>query len=497
MNLLSLVPLVALYLVHAVNASSLPQDLDRRARTISILSSQSWSDSTLSFPGATEFNASTQRWDTYRPPTFAAALAVGSEEDLVAAVKLATRYNIPFLATGTRHAYGSTIGEMQGGLALDLSPLDSIVVDADARTVTVGPGVPSADVFDPVFEAGFSMPTGTCSCVGLIGATLGAGIGRLSGTQGLMIDALLSVRVITAAGSLLTASETSNPDLFWAIRGAGANFGIVTSATYRLTPETSTYTSVDFIFPAASNGTVFEWFADVDISARWAIAVRMSVIDEAGSAGISVSAVYHGPRDEALAVLDPIIQSDPGPLVMNISEIPWNRLNAETGFAQDAQICVKGSIWSIQGLNIRDRNAGTYGEVFETLSAFYAEYPAGRGLGVAFEGWPNEAVVAVPDEETAFPWRDTQIYTMVQATWAAGDTATETTVTALALDIRSRLAATSGYGGLTVYVNYASGDETLEQIYGVEKLPRLSALKRRYDPRNVFRFHHALPSTYP
>jgi FAD/FMN-containing dehydrogenase len=70
-------------------------------------------------------------------------------------------------------------------------------------------------------------------------------------------------------------------------------------------------------------------------------------------------------------------------------------------------------------------------------------------------------------------------------------------VTSLALDIRSRFAATSGYGGLAVYVNYAYGDETLEQMYGARKLPRLSALKRRYDPDNVFRFHHALPSTYP
>ncbi|KAL2788811.1 hypothetical protein BJX66DRAFT_326833 [Aspergillus keveii] len=455
-------------------------------------------DSTLSFPGAREFNESTERWDIFQAPSFAAALAVGSEEDLVAAVKLATSYNIPFLATGTRHGYGNTIGELQDGLALDLSPLNSIVVDANAETVTVGPGVFSVDVFDPVFEAGYSMPTGTCSCVGLIGATLGAGIGRLSGTHGLMIDALLSVRIVTADGSLLTASETSNSDLFWAIRGAGANFGIITSATYRITPITSTYTNVQLIFPAGSNGTVLDWFATVDISAKWAIGVTMAFNAEAGAAAaLFVSAVYYGPREEALAVLDPILHSDPGPIFFTAEDVPWNRLTTSAGFGTDAQTCAKGSIHDIHGVNIRDRDAETLREVFELLNTFYAEYPAGRGVGVGLEGWSNEAVVAVPDEETAFPWRDTQIYTLIQAIWTPGNTATQNAVTSVALDIRSRLAATSGYGDLSVYVNYAIGDETLEQRYGKRKLPRLSELKRRYDPGNVFRFHHALPSEYP
>ncbi|CEN60633.1 hypothetical protein ASPCAL03069 [Aspergillus calidoustus] len=382
---------------------------------------------------------------------------------------------------------------MQGGLALDLSPLNSIVVDADAGTVTVGPGVPSADVVDPVFEAA----TGICSCVGLIGATLGAGIGRLSGTHGLMIDALLSVRVVTADGSLLITSETFNPDLFWGIRVAGANLGIVTEPTYRLTPETSTYTSVDLVFPAGSNGTVLDWFADVDISAKWAIGMSMGFSEEAGGAALSVNVVYHGPREEALPVLSPILHSDPGPIRSSVQEVPWNRLSASTGFGSDAQTCVKGTIQDIHGVNIRERDVGSLGEVFELLSTFYAEYPAGRGIGVGFEGWSNEAVVAVPDAEMAFPWRDAQVYTLIRATWTPGDTATQNTVTSLALDIRSRFAATSGYGGLAVYVNYAYGDETLEQMYGARKLRRLSALKRRYDPDNVFRFHHALPSTYP
>jgi hypothetical protein len=86
---------------------------------------------------------------------------------------------------------------------------------------------------------------------------------------------------------------------------------------------------------------------------------------------------------------------------------------------------------------------------------------------------------------------------MIQMAWPSGDTATRAAAEATGKDVRSTLAATSGYGGLSVYVNYAIGDEKLEQIYGVDKLPRLAALKKKYDPANVFRFHHALPAKYP
>ncbi|PYI34812.1 FAD-binding domain-containing protein [Aspergillus indologenus CBS 114.80] len=193
-----------------------------------------------------------------RPPTYAAALSIiDSEQDLITAVKLSTANNISFLATGGRHGYSTTFGNLQNGLALDLSPLDTVTVDAAAGTLTIGPGVTFGDVMDPVYEAGYQIQTGTCTCVGMIGATIGGGIGRLQGTYGLVIDGLLSARVVTAAGEVLEVSENSNADLFWGIRGAGANLGILTSATYQLHPLAGNYTSIDLIFPASRNVTYF------------------------------------------------------------------------------------------------------------------------------------------------------------------------------------------------------------------------------------------------
>ncbi|KAI9374704.1 hypothetical protein BJX61DRAFT_264134 [Aspergillus egyptiacus] len=452
----------------------------------------------LAFPGTSEFTAATERWSTYQAPTFAAALPVGSEQELATAVRFATSHNIPFLATGTRHGYGSTLGGLQGGLALDLSPLDSISVDTSAGTLTVGPGVTSGEVFDPVFDAGYSVPTGTCSCVGLIGATLGAGIGRLTGTHGLMIDALLSARVVTASGDILEASSTANPDLFWALRGAGQNFGIVTSATYALTPITHPYTSVDLIIAPDHNTTFFHWLAAFNHSADWAIAAQISYSTDTNSPILLANCVYHGPRDAALASLHPLLLDiGPGLVFMNVTEVPWNRLSATAGFASDAATCQPGQIHDIYGVTLRHRSAATWIAVFDAMGAFYATHPRARGCMVIFEAWANHAAVNVADAETAYPWRDAQIYTMIQGTWQEGDKDAKVATQTLARQLRSMLAATSGYGDLAVYVNYAKGDETLEQIYGARKLRRLAELKRRYDPGNVFRFHHSLPVDYP
>lgn len=166
---------------------------------------------------------------------------------------------------------------------MDLSQLNGLIVNQTAGTLTVGPGVRIGDILDPVYNAGFEIresvwfpsqlgldlisdvETGSCSCPSLIGATIGAGIGRWSGVYGLLIDALLSVRLVTANGRVLHVDGHSNPDLFWGIRGAGANFGIITEATYQLQKvQTGNGTgqghvmNVDLLIPAEQNLTYFK-----------------------------------------------------------------------------------------------------------------------------------------------------------------------------------------------------------------------------------------------
>ena len=158
------------------------------------------------------------------------------------------------MATSGKHGYCSKLNEMQQVLQIDLSALNEIHVNAGADTVTVGPGVQFKDVFDPLFNTGKEMTVGICSSVSVIGATLGTGVGRYQALHGLLIDNLISARVVTASGSLVTASNSENADLFWALRGAGVFFGVVVEATYRIHDLTSggQCQNADLVFPLAA-----------------------------------------------------------------------------------------------------------------------------------------------------------------------------------------------------------------------------------------------------
>ncbi|KAJ8132697.1 hypothetical protein O1611_g930 [Lasiodiplodia mahajangana] len=460
------------------------------------------SQTTLSFPGDARFENVTERWTIYEPPTFNAAVSPATENDVVEAVKLARAYNLSFLATGGRHGYGTTLGNLHGGLSIDLSQMNSVKVDKRAGLLTVGPGVRFRNIVGPVEDAGFEIQTGTCSCPGMIGVTIGAGIGRLAGVHGLLIDALVSARVVTADGRVLEVSAKSNPDLFWGIRGAGANFGIITSATYKLHPRIDYYTAFDFVFPASTNATYFNTIQKLihghkgPATMPEKLASSTSVVYNAttNQPQLIASWVYAGPQHEAMQVMAPILAIKADRTV--ISRLPWSRLNTETGFGSDASVCLPEKLLDIYTTNVRKFDAPTYTSVFQKFADFYQKYPDARGSSFLVEAFPNQATTAVPDSATAYPWRDSVTYLLLQFTWGTGS-ASEAQANAFGQELRRELVATSGFNDVVAYVNYAHGDEKIEQIYGKNKLPRLASLKAKYDPQNVFAFNNALPSKYP
>ncbi|KAL4949806.1 hypothetical protein BDW69DRAFT_202589 [Aspergillus filifer] len=429
---------------------------------------QPWSPHTiLSLPGSTEFSNATYRWNNKNAPTYAASLSV----------KLATAYNISFLATGGRHGFGATLGRLQDGLAIDLGPLDFVMIDSSKDTLTVGPGGRLTDIFDPVYDTGYQIQTGICTCVGMIGAIIGAGI---------------------AMGELIEVSKDSHSDLFWGIRGAAHNFGIITEATYQLQPLGHDFVSVDMRFPATLNGSFFEALAAFELGSEWAIAARIVYGGDAGEAAIVANAAYHGPQGKAkvLAQLHSFIELTPP--VLNISVIPWNLINSVTSFGSDAGVCTPGKDSTTYPASLRIRTASAWIEVFRLMSGLYAMIAEARSSGVLFEAWTNEAMREISDSETAYPWRETETYVVPRIeTTPNASTSARAQSQEVGRQIRETLFASSGYPGGAVYVNYALGDETLEQIYGVEKLPRLAKLKSEYDPHNVFGFHHPIPTAYP
>ncbi|KAK6956053.1 hypothetical protein Daesc_001323 [Daldinia eschscholtzii] len=411
----------------------------------------------IHYPGSQEFEAATLRWSVYKAPTFAAAVTPSDEEEVAKIVKVARAANVPFLATGGRHGYGTSLGKLQGGLAIDLSKMKSIDIDKGAGTVTVGAGVQIGEAIRPVYEAGYELPVGSCPHVGLIGATLGGGIGILQGLFGLVIDSLLSARLVTADGNLIEVSASSNPDLFWAIRGAGANFGIITSATYKLNKAVNNAELLlaDAIYPASMKSAYFDTLEAFESKMPQELSIISTILWDANSNQTQIvgTFIYSGPEDQGRQVLAPFLELNP-PIARLISS--------------------------------------TMNTTFDKFHAFCKENIDGRSSVCVFETFSNDAVASVAADTTAYPWRDAKGNIMFQMTWPDSGNPVGEAADSLGRELRQDFFRMSGYDDLSVYVSYAHGDETLEQIYGKDKLPRLVSLKKKWDPENVFGYSNSL-----
>jgi hypothetical protein len=242
----------------------------------------------------------------------------------------------------------------------------------------------------------------------MIGVTLGGGIGRFTGFYGLMIDALVSVRIVTANGTLLEASETSNPDLFWGIRGAGANFGIITSATYNLHPlpnEGNIFT-IDLIFPANMTSEFFKAVETFNGSMPKEMAgIAIMTFDAATNQSEMLNNwIYVGNEADARRVLAPILDLNPPYSVGKM--VTSNLLINSTFNGFGAVVCEEGVIRDIYSTGLKNYSASTWSTAFEKMSEFFLNYPGGRSSALQFELYPNQAMSAVSADATAWPWRE-------------------------------------------------------------------------------------------
>ncbi|KEY71722.1 hypothetical protein S7711_02949 [Stachybotrys chartarum IBT 7711] len=507
MHTASILTLALAGVASVVDATAAGPVPGRRADLRTLLTDRSLgldSDTTLSFPGglsALGFTAATLRWSMFNPPTYSAAVTPATIEDVANIVRVARENNIPFLATGGRHGYSSTLARMTDGLAIDLSALDSVVVNQAQQTLTVGPGVVFADIFQPLYEAGLQIQTGVCSCPSMIGVTLGSGVGRLEGIYGLVADALESVRMVTAEGRIVDVSLTRNPELWWGLRGAGANFGIVVSATYRVQPlyRDGQFTVLDFILPPQANQSYFAFVEELaggdGMPRDLSVSSVMHWNQTSRQPQIMANWVYNGPEDEARRALAPMFRLPA--LVTAVTQVPWSQLVATSVFGLDPLVCTEGQHITVLGANLRRVEASTFSDLFDSLVTYFEQYPDAGGSTLTIETFPTQGTESYPDDSSAYPWRSAKSLVMFQPV-SAGPSKQQ------AFDwmhsARARLATRSGYtgyDGLRTYVNYAQGTEQLEQIYGADKLPRLAALKRTWDPSNVFRYMNPLPTEYP
>ncbi|MFL5935463.1 MAG: FAD-binding oxidoreductase [Gaiellaceae bacterium] len=410
-----------------------------------------------------------------------AAIVRPVDDAAVASVlALARETGVELAVRGGGHSLAGH-GVSDGGLVLDLAWLDELEIDPHRRVATAAAGLTAGKVTKEAGAHGLGIGFGDTASVGIGGLTLGGGVGYLVRKHGLTVDSLLSARVVTADGRVLDVDAYNYPDLFWAIRGGGGNFGVVTSFGYRLHPDDGGAGGM-LVLPATPETLVrFVEAADeasdeLSTIANVMPAPPMPFLSEEHHGRLVLLAMLYqaGPREDAQRALAPF-RSVAEPLADLLRPLSYDEMYPpENGAGPRAS----GRTLFLDGLD-----HGVAAEILGRLAASTAQMSVGqlRVLG--------GAMARVPADATAFAHRARRIMVNLGAVHASPDEARadEAWLDAFAESLRG--------GDDDAYVNFL-GDEGRERAraaYPGETWSRLREVKRRYDPDNVFRVNHNVP----
>ncbi|KAJ6013601.1 FAD-binding domain-containing protein [Penicillium herquei] len=468
---------------------------------VDCLTSSLSSEGSIILPDQPSFAEDVARYSALYAPTFRVISKVSNEDDVRASILCAKQSNTTFLLTGPRHGFYEGFDKITSGLEIDTSSFNNVTVDAEANTLTCGGATIFQQVIDATYAVQKDIPTGSGSCVGVMGAGVGAGIGRLEGLYGLIIDSLLSVRILLPNTTVIEASEDQNPDLFWGIRGAGWNFGFILNATFRIYDQVPNGLNMnaDLEYPSNITESFYEILREEapNMPAPLSLASALSWNDEYNDTTLVINAVYAGPESEGRKAIQFLLDQKPI-LKQNITMVPWNELIDATFFGGGADPnCSLGSTRksvSTAAFNVIDPQAQV--NMTNKFKEMITRYPQTIGSGIALYLPATQAARAIPNNQTAYAWREVLGHMQV-AIFRCNNTSTDATVKYAPQQLRAIISDTAGTDGLKAYVGFSHGDEPLESIFAADKLPHLAALKKQYDPEGLFNAYHPLPTSYP
>jgi FAD/FMN-containing dehydrogenase len=400
--------------------------------------------------------------------------------DVAKVVDFARRQSLPLAVRGGGHN-GAGLGSVDDGVLLDLSDLTQVDVDPDGRTVRVGGGCTWGEVDPATNEHGLATPSGIISTTGVGGLTLGGGIGHLTRSCGLTIDNLLEADVVLANGEQVRASGDENPDLFWAIRGGGGNFGVVTSFLFRL-HEVGTVLGGPTFWPVEQASEVlsayreflpnaprelngFFCFHIVPPAPPFPEEIHMRQV-------CGVVWCYAGDPDEGAAAMAPLLEQLPEPLMHGVQPLPHPALQ---GLFDD--LYPKGEQWYWRADFIEE----IPDEAVEVHARFGAELPTMKS---AMHMYPIDGAAhdAAPTD-TAWNYRAANWNVTIVG--VDPDPSGAEAIRKWCVDYHEALQPFSA-GGAYVNMMMDEGQERVRASYG-DNYERLAAVKATYDPENLFR----------
>jgi FAD/FMN-containing dehydrogenase len=399
--------------------------------------------------------------------------------DVISSLNFARSTGLTLAIRGGGHN-GGGLGTCEGGLVIDLSQMNSTRVDPVARTVRVGGGCTWGDVDHATHTFGLATPSGIISTTGVGGLTLGGGLGHLTRACGLSIDNLLEVDVVLADGSFVTASEDAHPDLFWAVRGGGGNFGVVTSFLFKLHPI-NTVVGGPMLWPIERAREVLNWYREFITHAPdeingWFAFLTVPPgppfpVELHAKSMCGIVWCYTGPTEHTEAIFGPIRRVAGGAVVDFVGALPYPALQSmfDPLYPPGLQWYWRADFFNELSDEAIDRHI-QFGAQLPSPASTMHLYPI------------NGAAGRVGKTDTAFSYRD--------ANWAQvmvgvdPDPANAARIKDWTIAYWEALHPYSA-GGAYVNMMMDEGVDRIKAAYR-DNFSRLLALKNRYDPGNVF-----------
>jgi len=431
-------------------------------------------------PGGSDYDEVRAIWNAMIDRRPAMIVRCHGAADVMAAVRFARERSLLVSVRGAGHNIaGKALAD--GAVLIDLSPMKGVRVDPSTKTAIIGPGATLKDVDFETQAFGLALPIGINSTTGIAGLTLGGGFGWLTRKYGMTIDNLIGADIVIADGSLVRASESQNPELFWAIRGGGGNFGIVTAFEFRLREVGPEVMAGLVVYPFDQAESVLEKYRAATAQApeemtAWVVLRKAPPLpflpEEVHGKEVVVCAMVNcGSLDAAAEQVEPFrnlgtpVGEHLGPMPLSAFQQAFDPL-----LTPGAR-----NYWKTH--DFAELSDG----MLEILREEVAKLPTGEcEIFIAHLGG---AMSRVPVDATAYAGRGASYVMNVHTRWQTA--AEDKTCVAWARSAFDRL---KPYAMGTAYVNFMADDETdrVEEAYGAN-FERLAEAKRRYDPDNFFR----------
>ncbi|SER24845.1 FAD/FMN-containing dehydrogenase [Gracilibacillus ureilyticus] len=434
-------------------------------------------------PGYELYNEKRKVWNKYVDRRPAAIFECESEADVISAVNYANNANLEISIRGGGHHLAGT-AVCDNGVMIDMSQFRKVTVDEKNRRVYVEGGATLADVDLETQKFGLATPTGTVSQTGIAGLALGGGFGYLRGKYGLTCDNIVGARLVTAEGELITVNEQENPDLLWAIRGGGGNFGVVTSFEFLLHSVGPDVLAIDVMYDYKDSRKILKELQDYMESAPDDISVNLSIVRLPAAPFlpeflhnrrvITLTGMYAGEMNgEEDGIIAPLL-SLAEPIMDHTGLMPYTELQKKLDpmVPDDARL---------DGTSLFFKHLSD-----ETIDILLQDIEQAELPMVMVQLWPLHGQMnRIPSQDTAFAIRDAGYLLIIDGEISPDDPAK---CSEWMDSIYSKLLPFSSHE--SSYVNGVKVDKEITRKAYRHNYEKLVSIKKRYDPQNRFCHNH-------